>query len=104
MYLLRSEIIVLDRPTIVEVTIREYSTSAVVGRNLGQHSRCARSRRPQRTHRQPARWPRYPLASSGWPLTVGEVMELKLANALLGLPEGARCLAPVFDVMPPAQL
>jgi putative ABC transport system ATP-binding protein len=44
-----------------------------------------------------------PLASSGWPLTVGEVMELKLANALLACPK-VLVLAPVFDVMPPAQL
>ena len=44
-----------------------------------------------------------PLASSGWPLTVGEVMELKLANALLARPR-VLVLSPLFDVMPPGRL
>ena len=43
------------------------------------------------------------LASSGWPLTVGEVMELKLANALLARPR-VLLLSPLFDVMPPERL
>ncbi|RSV45587.1 ABC transporter ATP-binding protein [Sphingomonas sp. ABOLD] len=103
MYLLRSEIIVLDRPTIVEVTIREYLTLAapeasatamldaldVVG--LGD-----------RITTLPAGLDTS-LASSGWPLTVGEVMELKLANALLARPK-VLLLSPLFDVMPPDRL
>lgn len=103
MYLLRSEIIVLDRPTIVEVTIREYLTLAapeasatamldtldVVG--LGD-----------RITTLPAGLDTS-LASSGWPLTVGEVMELKLANALLARPK-VLVLSPLFDVMPPNRL
>ena len=43
------------------------------------------------------------LASSGWPLTVSEVMELKLANALLARPH-VLVLSPLFDVMPPDRL
>ena len=103
MYLLRSEIIVLDRPTIVEVTIREYLNLAVSGATsasildaidaVGLGDRIAMLPDGLDT----------PLASSGWPLTVGEVMELKLANALLACPK-VLVLAPVFDVMPPAQL
>ncbi len=103
MYLLRSEIIVLDRPTIVEVTIREYLNLAVSGVTsasildsidaVGLGDRIAMLPDGLDT----------PLASSGWPLTVGEVMELKLANALLACPK-VLVLAPVFDVMPPAQL
>lgn len=103
MYLLRSEIIVLDRPTIVEVTIREYLDLAVSDATsasildaieaVGLSERLAMLPDGLDT----------PLASSGWPLTVGEVMELKLANALLACPK-VLVLAPVFDVMPPAQL
>jgi putative ABC transport system ATP-binding protein len=103
MYLLRSEIIVLDRPTIVEVTIREYLNLAVSDATaesildaldaVGLSERVATLPDGLDT----------PLASSGWPLTVGEVMELKLANALLARPK-VLVLAPVFDVMPPAQL
>lgn len=103
MYLLRSEVIVLDRPTIVEVTIREYLNLAISDATsesildaveaVGLSERIAMLPEGLDT----------PLASSGWPLTVGEVMELKLANALLACPK-VLVLAPVFDVMPPAQL
>ena len=103
MYLLRSEIIVLDRPTIVEVTIREYLSLAapdataatmldaldVVGLG-GRITMLAEGLDS-------------PLASSGWPLTVGEVMELKLANALLARPK-VLVLSPLLDVMPPDRL
>jgi putative ABC transport system ATP-binding protein len=103
MYLLRSEIIVLDRPTIVEMTIREYLTLASPETSamsildaidaVGLSERMAMLPDGLDT----------PLASSGWPLTVGEVMELKLANALLAHPK-VLVLSPVFDVMPPAHL
>ncbi len=103
MYMLRSEVIVLDRPTIVEVTIREYLNLAITDATpesmldaldaVGLSERIASLPEGLDT----------PLASSGWPLTVGEVMELKLANALLACPK-VLVLAPVFDVMPPAHL
>jgi putative ABC transport system ATP-binding protein len=103
MYLLRSEVIVLDRPTVVEVTIREYLSLAAVGASaaamldaldaVGLGGRVAGLPDGLDTL----------LASSGWPLTVGEVMELKLANALLARPR-VLVLSPVFDVMPPDRL
>ncbi len=103
MYLLRSEIIVLDRPTIVEVTIREYLSLAApkaTARDMlaaldavGLGGRVTALAEGLDT----------PLASSGWPLTVGEVMELKLANALLACPK-VLVLSPLFDVMPPDRL
>ncbi len=103
MYLLRSEVIVLDRPTIVEVTIREYLTLA-----SGQASAAAMLDALDavglggRITTLPDGLDT-PLASSGWPLTVGEVMELKLANALLARPH-VLLLSPLFDVMPPDRL
>lgn len=103
MYLLRSEVIVLDRPTIVEVTIREYLTLASPETTamsvldaidaVGLSERMAMLPDGLDT----------PLASSGWPLTLGEVMELKLANALLAHPK-VLVLSPVFDLMPPTHL
>lgn len=103
MYLLRSDVIVLDRPTVVEVTIREYLTLAAPDASpaamldaldaVGLGGRVATL--PQGLDTQ--------LASSGWPLTVGEIMELKLANALLARPR-VLVLSPLFDVMPPDKL
>jgi putative ABC transport system ATP-binding protein len=43
------------------------------------------------------------LASSGWPLSIGEVMELKLANALLSRPR-VLVLSSLFDLMQPNKL
>ncbi|WP_375427302.1 ABC transporter ATP-binding protein [uncultured Sphingomonas sp.] len=103
MYLLRSEVIVLDRPTIVEVTIREYLSLAAPGATaaamldaldaVGLGGRITSLADGLDTS----------LASSGWPLTVGEVMELKLANALLARPR-VLVLSPLFDVMPTERL
>ncbi|MES2498198.1 MAG: ABC transporter ATP-binding protein [Pseudomonadota bacterium] len=103
MYLLRSEIVVLDRPTIVEVTIRQYlalaaprATAAAMLDALdavGLGGRITMLAEGLDT----------PLASSGWPLTVGEVMALKLAIALLARPK-VLVLSPLFDVMPTDRL
>lgn len=98
MYLLRSEVKVLDRPTIVEVTVREYlalaapdasaSTMLDVLNLVGLSERMATLPMGLDT----------PLASSGYPLSIGEVMELKLANALLSRPR-VLMLGQLFDVM-----
>jgi putative ABC transport system ATP-binding protein len=103
MYLLRSAVIVLDRPTIVEVTIREYLSLAapdITGEamlavldEVGLAARIARLPDGLDTL----------LASSGWPLSIGEVMELKLANALLSRPR-LLILSPLFDLMEPGKL
>lgn len=103
MYLLRSEVMVLDRPTIVEVTVREYLALAAPGAPasamldvlelVGLSERMATLPAGLDT----------PLASSGWPLSIGEVMELKLANALLSRPR-LLMLGQLFDVMPAARL
>ena len=103
MYLLRSAVMVLDRPTVVEVTIRDYlslaAPDAPAGAMLDALDRVGLSPRI-------ATLPLgldTPLASSGWPLSIGEVMELKLANALLTRPR-VLVLSPLFDLMPTATL
>ncbi|WBH17977.1 ABC transporter transmembrane domain-containing protein [Sphingomonas radiodurans] len=103
MYLLRSEVVVLDRPTIVEVTIREYLSLAAPEASaaamldaldaVGLSARITSLGEGLDT----------PLASSGWPLTAAEVMQLKLANALLACPK-VLVLSTLFDVMPPRRL
>ena len=103
MYLLRSDVIVLDRPSIVEVTIREYlSLSSPRASAAAMLDMLDVVGLGGRITTLPAGLDT-PLASSGWPLTVGEVMELKLANALLARPR-VLLLSPLFDVMPPARL
>ncbi|HEX8486194.1 ABC transporter ATP-binding protein [Sphingomonas sp.] len=103
MYLLRSEIIVLDRPTIVEVTIREYLSLAAPDATAAAMLDALDAVGLGRRVTMLAEGLDTPLASSGWPLTVGEVMELKLANALLARPK-VLVLSPLFDVMPPNRL
>lgn len=103
MYLLRSEVMVLDRPTIVEVTIREYlSLGAAPPQSdtmldalalVGLRERIARLQQGLDT----------PLAGSGYPLSIGEVMALKLANALLVRPR-VLMLSQLYDLIPATRL
>ena len=103
MYLLRSEVMVLDRPTIVEVTIREYLTptddGAVPGVVLdaltlvGLRDTIARLPLGLDT----------PLAASGFPLSVAEVIALKLAKALIVRPR-VLMLSQLFDLIPTDRL
>ncbi len=103
MYLLRSEVMVLDRPTIVEVTIRDYLTLAAadadatamleVLETVGLRQRVAALPHGLDT----------PLAASGYPLSIGEVMALKLANALLVRPH-VLMLSQLYDLIPTDRL
>ncbi|KHM91598.1 ABC transporter ATP-binding protein, partial [Xanthomonas vesicatoria] len=103
MYLLRSEVTVLDRPTIVEVTIREYlamasadvSSEAMLEAidTVGLRARIAAL--PQGLDTR--------LAASGFPLWIGEVMALKLANALLVRPR-VLMLSQLYDLLPAERL
>lgn len=99
MYLLRSAVVVLNRPTIVEVTIREYlslAAASIAGADVMDALDCVG------LGRRIATLPRgldTPLASSGSPLSIAEVMQLKLANALLSRPR-VLVLSQLFDMMP----
>ena len=100
MYLLRSAVMVMNRPTIVDVTIRDYlklaagreADGATVMRTLdlvGLAARIASLSDGLDTQ----------LASSGSPLSIVEVMQLKLANALLSRPR-VLLLSQLYDMMP----
>ncbi|WP_226632865.1 ABC transporter ATP-binding protein [Novosphingobium profundi] len=104
MYLLRSAVTVLNRSSIVEVTIREYLALAQpqgidgaammrVLETVGLSTRI--SSLPKGLDTQ--------LAGSGSPLTTVEVMQLKLANALLSAPR-VLLLSQLYDMMPTERL
>ena len=104
MYLLRSAVMVLNRPTIIDVTLREYLSFAE-GRDMDG----ARIMNALERVGLGARLARLPhgldtqLASSGSPLSIVEVMQLKLANALLSRPR-VLLLSQLYDMMPIASL
>ncbi|MEG3168317.1 ABC transporter ATP-binding protein [Sphingomonas sp. LB3N6] len=103
MYRLRSEIMVLDRPSIVEVTIREYLTLAnddsipttVLDALTMVGLRDTIARLPLGLDT--------PLAASGYPLSIAEVIALKLAKALLVRPR-VLVLSQLFDLVPADRL
>ncbi len=100
MYLLRSAVVVLNRPTIVDVTIREYLHLATGGITEG-----SRIMRTLELVGLAARISSLPdgldtqLASSGSPLSIVEVMQLKLAMAMLSAPK-VLLLSQLYDMMP----
>jgi len=100
MFRLRSEIVVLDRPAIVQASIRDYLqlaspqiSSADVLRALalvGLQDRVMRLSRGLDTQ----------LSISGWPLSYAEAMRLKLAGAALKKPR-LLILTGLFDMTEP---
>ncbi|WP_152414594.1 ABC transporter ATP-binding protein [Blastomonas sp. AAP53] len=86
MFRLRSEIIVLDRPTIVQASIRDYLRLA------GPETTSADALRALAMVRLEDRVMRLPdgldtqLSMSGWPLSYAESLRLKLAGAMLKCP------------------
>jgi putative ABC transport system ATP-binding protein len=97
-YALRQQIIVLDRPNAVEMTIREYLRLS--GRNpssadifkvletVGLEESIAQLDEGLDTR----------VAATGWPLTITETMQLKLAAAIIANPK-VLILGPLFDTM-----
>lgn len=103
MYHLRSDVLVIDQPTIVTVTVREYLRLAS-GENAGRDAMAALA--AVGLERRIATLPRgldTLLASSGYPLSVGETIALKLANALLVGPR-LLLLGQLVDLIAPQRL
>lgn len=102
MYRLRSDVIVLDRPTIVEMSVREYLSLSAPGRPeelIGALELVGLDRRIGSL----AGGLDALLSTSGWPLSVGETMALKLAGAVLARPR-VLMLSPLYDMLPPERL
>lgn len=102
MYRLRSDVIVLDRPAIVEMTVREYLGLSAPGRPEAMLEALELVGLGNRIGDLPGGLDAK-LSSSGWPLSVGETMALKLAGALLARPR-VLMLSPLYDMLPPACL
>jgi len=96
---LRQEILLLDRPTIIETSIRNYlSLSAEATtperalaalKAVGLETAVARLEEGLDTH----------IASTGWPLSLTETMQLKLAGAIIARPR-VLILNQLYDLMP----
>ena len=103
MYLLRSDIVVYERPTIVEVSIREYLNLASATASASDTlDALAVVGLDQRVAQLPDGLDTV-LSSSGWPLSISEVMALKLAAGLLIQPK-LMMLSSLYDVLPPDRL
>ncbi|MHA7835394.1 MAG: ATP-binding cassette domain-containing protein, partial [Algiphilus sp.] len=100
---LRQDIIVLDRPNAIEMTIREYLTlSGAPGMQprlleilevVGLEPTIAQLDRGLDTR----------IASTGWPLTITETMQLKLAASIIADPK-VIVLGKLYDTMPDTHL
>ncbi|MET3712736.1 putative ABC transport system ATP-binding protein [Sphingomonas trueperi] len=102
-YRLRSDVIVLDRPTIVEISIRDYLGLAGAGIPAGRVLDALALVGLDARIGQLPEGMETPLAASGYPLSIGELMALKLANALLARPK-VLLLGPLYDLIPPTRL
>ena len=98
-YDLRGDVIVLDRPMIVESSIIDYlklacpddSPTAMMAAVRAASLDRRIGRLPEGLHTV--------LSQTGWPLSVPETMRLKFAGALLAQPK-ILVLSPLFDMMP----
>jgi len=99
---LRSDVVVLDRPTIVELSVRQYLALASGDRHEDMLSALELVGLASRVGQLPEGLDTM-LSTLGWPLAVGETMALKLAGALLARPR-VLVLSPLYDLLPPARL
>lgn len=100
---LRQEIIVLDRPTVIEATVRDYLRLSAAEGEPGQLLDVLRVVGLERavvaledgldTH----------ISTTGWPLSITETMQLKLAAALMARPR-VLILNQLFDIIPEEHL
>lgn len=96
---LRSDILVLDRPTLVETTIREYLSAGDGSCPARIHECLERVGLAERIRSLPSGLDT-PLSTSGSPLSTDEAVALKLAGALLQPPKLV-VLSTLFDLLSP---
>jgi putative ABC transport system ATP-binding protein len=100
---LRREVIVLDRPTLVEMTVRGYLDLAKEGVTSSEMLSALRCVGLARVMEELEFGLDTPLSSTGWPLSVAETMKLKLAGAILARPL-VLILNQLFDTLPDSVL
>jgi putative ABC transport system ATP-binding protein len=102
-YQLRSDVIVLDRPTIVESSIIEYLRLSTPGQDSRDIMAVLKTVGLDRRIGQLPDGLNTILSSTGWPLALHEVMRLKFASALLATPK-ILVLSPLFELIPTVEL
>ncbi len=102
-YKLRSDVIVLDRPTIVECSVRDYLELCSPDDEPSEMMAALRLLGIDRRIGQLPQGLDTVLASTGWPLSLPEMMRLKLAGAILSRPK-LLLLSPLFDMVPADEL
>ncbi|WP_428407859.1 ABC transporter transmembrane domain-containing protein [Hyphococcus sp.] len=95
---LRQEIIVLDRPMVIESTIRDYLRLSAGDAEPETILEALRAVGLERVIVELEYGLDTKIASTGWPLSVAETMQLKLASALLARPR-VLILNQLFDVV-----
>lgn len=98
MYRLRADIMVLKRPSFVEMPVRAYLSLAASGDVTRMMDVLDTVGLTTRIGSLPDGLDTV-ISSSGWPLSVGETMALKLAGALLARPR-VLILSPLYDLLP----
>ncbi len=98
MYRLRADIRVLDRPTFVEMSVRDYLLLAQSSDGPQIMDALDTVGLTERLRDLPEGLDAV-VSTSGWPLSVGELMALKLAAALLARPK-VLVLSPLYDLLP----
>jgi putative ABC transport system ATP-binding protein len=95
---MRSDIIVLDRPNIVETSIEQYLSLSNVG---GDPTAIAEALKLVGLYERVAMLPdgmQTLLSTTGWPLSLPKAMQLKLAGAILSQPR-ILVLSPLLDMV-----
>ncbi len=101
-YRLRADVMVLDRPSFVEMSIRDYLTLAASGDASRMVDVIETVGLAERLGSLPEGLSTV-VSTSGWPMSVGELMALKLCAALLARPK-VLVLSPLFDLLPPGRV
>jgi len=100
---LRQHVIVLDRPNVTEMTIREYLKLSADGAEPGLMLAALRAAGLEQTMAELTDGLDTRIAATGWPLSIAETMQLKLASALVARPQ-VLVLNQLYDVIPPDSL
>ncbi len=96
---LRQEIIVLDRPNVVESSIREYLEFSYGAEEGDKTLEVLATVGLDGVISQLADGLDTRLAATGWPLSIMETMQLKLASAIIARPR-VLVLSQIYDMMP----
>lgn len=100
---LRQQIIVLDRPNAIEMTIREYLQLSGEGASSARILKVLRIVGLDTAVSQLDDGLDTRVAATGWPLTITETMQLKLAAAIIAKPR-VLVVGQLFDTMPDTNL